>query len=150
VGASALPTVSVWVVDPVSVADVVGVVEGPVLVDRGGVGPGAGLELLAAPVLAGGETVAAGVEFVGAGEVSDWVGAAAATPGMAIAVPIPSATARAPVRPMYRAYRILFVCVDGARIATPCAAPPTRTDSLTALISSTPAAVPPFAAEASY
>jgi hypothetical protein len=127
--------VSVRVVDPVSAADVVGVVEGPVPVDGGAVGPGAGLELLAASVLAGGGSVPAGVEFVGAGEVSDCVGVAAATPGIAIAVPIPSATARAPVRPMYRAYRILFVFVDGAGIVTPCAARSAGTDSLAVLMS---------------
>jgi hypothetical protein len=45
--------------------------------------------------------------------VSDCV-VANATPGTATAVPIPSAIAKAPVRPMYLAYRLLTIVFAGA------------------------------------
>jgi hypothetical protein len=47
---------------------------------------------------------------------------AKAMPGLAIAVPIPNAIARAPVRPIYRAYRVLTLFGDGVPILASIAA----------------------------
>ena len=127
VGEPAVPTVSVWVVEPV----VVVVVEVPVV----------GVCAVVVPVPAGALTVtlvpstvdwvSVGVEPV-APEVSDCVVSAIAKPGIAIAVPIPSASARAPVRPMYLAYRGLIEFVDGTGLLKSCAACLGRVGSLAA------------------
>ena len=131
VGEPASPTVSVCVVEPVSAVVVVAV---PAVDDGDAVDPVTAGEPPATVVLAA-PAASVGVESVAAGEVSDCVGVATATLGMANAVPIPSATARAPVRPMCLAYRVLGVFVDGAAMLPPCAACFGRADSLAALIS---------------
>jgi hypothetical protein len=58
-----------------------------------------------------------------------------AIPGtFAIAAPTPSATANAPTRPTYFAYRILVGLDDGARLTKPGAACFPRPDSFAALL----------------
>jgi hypothetical protein len=110
VGEPADPMVAVRVVEPVSTT-VVGEVLG---VDGGAVDPVAPLEsTAAASVVVTVPSVWVGVGSVAAEVVSDCV-VANATPGTATAVPIPNRIARAPVRPMYLAYRVPTAFVGGA------------------------------------
>jgi hypothetical protein len=129
VGEPAEPMISVRVVEPVSVT-----VVGEVLaVDGVAVDPVAPLEPTAAFVVTV-PSALAGVGSVAAEVVSDCV-VANATPGTATAVPIPSTIARAPVRPMYLAYRVLTMFVGGAGMVTRCEGCFGRTDSFAGLLS---------------
>jgi hypothetical protein len=133
-GEPAEPMISVRVVEPVSVT-----VVGEVLaVDGVAVDPVAPLEPTAASVVVTVPRALAGVGPVAAEVVSDCVPdcvVANATPGTATAVPIPSTIARAPVRPMYLAYRVLTMFVGGAGMVTRCEACFGRTDSFAGLLS---------------
>jgi hypothetical protein len=124
VGESPPPSVSVWVVEPVVVLTVVVELgrEGDSDAEGDGVAVGDG-DAVAPPSV---------VSMV-AGDVSDCVGVANDTPGRATAVPIPIATAKAPVRPMYLAHRIRLLA--GAGVLTPSAACAVEGDPFAALTS---------------
>jgi hypothetical protein len=135
VGEPADPIVVVRFVEPVSatvVAEVLGV-------DGGAVEPVAPLESTAAvSVVVTVPSVWVGVASVAAEVVSDCESdcvVANATPGTATAVPIPNRIARAPVRPMYLAYRVLTAFIGGAGMWARCAACFGPTDSFAALLS---------------
>lgn len=103
------PVISVRVVEPV-LGTVVG---GELLaVDGVAVDPVAPLELTAASVPWGVPVASVAAEVVSGCVVAN------ATAGTATAVPIPSTIARAPVRPMYLAHRVLANAVEGAGMLT--------------------------------
>jgi hypothetical protein len=123
------PVISVRVVEPVSVT-----VVGEILAVGGvAVGPVAPPEPCAASVVVTVPSALPDVESVAVDVVSD-SGVAKATPGTATAVPIPSAIARAPVRPMYRAHRVLTVVVGGAGRVSSCEVCLGRIDLLARLL----------------
>jgi hypothetical protein len=86
----------------------------------GAVGPAPGFGMDAASVLPTVPPVPADVEFVVVvDDGSVCAGLANARPGMATAVPMPSASASAPVRPMQLANRILLGFFDASRPSPP-------------------------------